>query len=167
MSKGKNIALISIVSLAGLVGAYLYTQYNYAKKLCFGIKGFKIKNASASNVSLSLNLEINNLDNLEISVGRVRLSVFANNRFVADIDSSEMINVRPKSSSEMKIDVALNPKQFLSDGANILSSMNYKDINLSFKGKVSLKKFGVSINVPIDISSKIGELMSGGGESSC
>lgn len=167
MTKGKKIALFSVVSVIGLVGAYLYTQYNYAKKMCFSVGNFKVKNASVSNVSMGLDLRIKNLDNLSISIGRVRLSVYANNRFIADIDSSEMIEIKPKASSKTELNIALNPKQFISDGADILSSMNYKNISLSFKGKVSAKKFGVPFNIPIDITSKIGELMSGSDGSDC
>jgi len=167
MSKSKNILIVSAISVLGAVGIYLYAQYNYIKKICFGVKGFKIKNASPSNVSIGLDLEIKNLGNLDIAISKIRMSAFANNRFVADIDSSDLVNIKPKSSSFTNINIALNPKQFLSDSANILSSMNYKNIKLSFKGYVVVKKIGLSIRVPVDLSSSISELISEDSESSC
>ena len=149
MKKSTKIGIgVSVVALMGAIGFYLYKQTVYAKYLCYSISDVNIKEASISKVSLGLNYKIKNIDKLKIAITSLKIKVYVNGNFATTIEQNSPIKIEPFTETIIPMSIAFSPQDLASDLGYILLGGGYNDVRIQFKGKVKVKKLGISFNLP-------------------
>ena len=167
-SKVGNVLLL-VGGLALVVGAgtFLYQQYLLTDYLCYGTKGFKIKKLGLDSTTVELNISIENKANLDIELKKMSMDVYANEIFIAKINQEVSTSIQPLSTSYLPITISFNPKMILGSALNIVSASPLKDLSFRFKGKVTVKKFGLPIPIPFDFSYSVTQMKEPSGTSVC
>ncbi len=163
-----NILLIGggLTLIAG-VGTYFYQQYLLTDYLCYGIKGFKIKQLKFDSVISDLNLSIDNKGDLSIGLEKMSMKIFANGVPIATINQDISESIKPLSVTTLPITVSFNPKEIVGQALNIVTLTSLRDIKFRFKGKATIKKWGFPIPIPFDFEYTISEMMAPSGTSMC
>ncbi len=163
----KILLAVGATTLVAGAGFYLYNQYLLTDYLCYGTKGFKIKNFDADSVTVDINMSIKNKGELSIDLKKMSIDIYANNIFIANINQEIETMVRPFSESILPITVTFSPKKVLGNILNILNQTTFKQMSFRFVGKVAVRKFGIPIPIPFDFAYTASEMMAPSGTSIC
>ena len=135
---GVSIGAIGITALA-LYGKRQVDMISNDLYYSYDTNSIKIKEVGVNRVVFSVDLLIENKGKLDVQAkdGVPLTQIYRDLNF----------SIKPNSKSPVGIDVVINPKEIISNRKDV-NVTNWRDIPLTFKGSIKVKKIGVWLPVP-------------------
>ncbi|NVO10411.1 MAG: hypothetical protein HXX16_10660 [Bacteroidales bacterium] len=114
-----------------------------------GMKGVKFRGMKDGRILLNLNLEVENPNNKKITISKIYLKAWMNNRELGVLNSTKSIVLKAKSREEFQIPVEI----VLRTAADVFKLMNIKDdlLNqLTIEGFIKGRIFCISKKLKIE-----------------
>lgn len=164
MSK-KYFIIGGVIAAIGGLAWYANNQYKLSWKLVYSVIGYKIISISKEGAKVDLKVNIENKGELQIKLKRLKLKVFADDKFMATAFTDIPVYIEPKKSVETTIQI-LFPKSLLKNIAAIIldtasASSDLKNMNLKVDGSLSVSKGGFPFWIPVKYSFKLSEFTEG------
>tara|TARA_R110000824_G_scaffold400725_1_gene609170 strand:+ start:183 stop:689 length:507 start_codon:yes stop_codon:yes gene_type:complete len=168
MKKSTKIGIgLGILTTLGAIGFYFYKQSVYAKYLCYSFSNVNVKEASLSKVTIGLDYKIKNLDKLNIDITSLKINVYVEGKFATRIEKTSRIKIMPFETTIIPMNITFSPQDLASNLSSVLLGGGYNNLSIQFKGKIKVKKLGISFNIPYNKTYTIKELTQGDGISPC
>ena len=149
---------LSVISFA-LGVAYL--QYRKLMNYLIKLKGIKIKAISSSVFDFDLFLNFTNNSDLKFDIVGQEYKVYINDAFVTKLSNKGVINIFPKVTNTIGVNVNFNPTEVFrllgKNMSSILLSPEKITIKLDLKLKVVL--YGITLSIPYVYLSNLKEMM--------
>lgn len=160
--KNKSIVILgaSVIGL-GALGIYTKKQYDMVvNDLDYGYdkSSIKVNTAQINRVALNMDFTIKNRGKLDFEAKDLRLKIASKDVLVSEVYNTGTFNIRPNSTSPVNIDVFLNPEEIIRSRKDI-NILNWKEIPLTFKGSIKIKRAGIWIPIPFKFTYKLGEFV--------
>lgn len=157
----KKLLVIGVVLFLGTAGLYIKKTIDLAKRLRFKLIGYKVVKLGLKSTTIEGLLEIKNEDKLEVTLKSLNLDVYANNIFISKIKQKQNAVIVPNKTVNVSLRADLNPTEILSNlGSIVVGSAALDDVELSFKGRITVLLKGIPVVVPFDVSSTVGQIRS-------
>jgi LEA14-like dessication related protein len=155
----RKILLVSGVSLLVLGASfYIKTQIDLAKSFCTKTKGFRLLKIGIDNVSILFDFVIKNKADVGIKILETNIDVYANGVFISNILQQNLAEIKPRGEAVFTVKTDFNPSKIVSDLKTIFTSSSLNNIVIEFKGKLKVKKFGITFSVPVNYKTNYKEL---------
>jgi len=148
----KRLYFIILILLTVLTAAYLIVKQKLAQ-LSLSVVDIKFKKVSIKELSGTLYLLITNpFGNIEIS--NLKLDLYIDGYFVSSLEQEESATeLLPNGNLMAKVGFQLSPKKVVSMEHLLMSLSNYGKNNYTVKGTITIKKWFIRANIPINYSS--------------
>ena len=148
----KRLYFIILILLTVLTAAYLIVKQKLAQ-LSLSVVDIKFKKVSIKELSGTLYLLITNpFGNIEIS--NLKLDLYIDGYFVSSLEQEESATeLLPNGNLMAKVGFQLSPKKVVSMEHLLMSLSNYGKNNYTVKGTITIKKWLIRANIPINYSS--------------
>ena len=143
---GLSIGAIAVTGLAfytkkqvDMISNDIYYSYDS--------QSIKIIEVGLNRVVFSVDLLIENKGELDIQAKDLRIKISSEGTPLTQVYRDLIFDIKPNSKSPVGIDVVINPKELITKSKGVKMS-NWKDIPLTFKGSIKVKKLGVWLPIP-------------------
>lgn len=161
--KTKDYIVAGAIGLGISVFAGLaYLQFQKIKDYVIKLKGVKFNKISTNLLSFNLILDLTNKSSISITILDVITNVYVNDKFVVNINNAMPFNIEGNATSEVPININLNPGDLLNIiGINYISLLTATDkINIRAEIKMKAKLFKlIPISLPYTYQATLKELM--------
>lgn len=156
----KGLRILGITALVGGVAWYISYMISMSQKLVYGYKNIKFGQFKNGKLILKLDLTIKNTTELDVNVRGVDLDILANDVFISRIFSNIEVSIKPFQTASVPIAVQLSPKDIVANWRDIMfGAGELTNMQLTLKGKIKVRKFGVPIPIPFKYTSALKEMM--------
>jgi len=139
------IALLSIISVS-----CKYQQITVGKPA-----GLKVNEIKTGNVSLQVDLPVNNPNNFSFTLKKIDLDVYVGEINVGNVKRTQKTRIEAKSNDVHAVDVSFKPAELLGNSFKIVSELSRREIEIGVKGKVKVGRFIFSKNIDVDSKDKV------------
>lgn len=159
----KVVIGLSVGAVAlGALGIYGKRQYDmFMNDLFFEYdkSSVKVKKATIDDVSIEMNFIIDNRGKMNIDCKDFRMRVLTQGKEVTKIDRTGEFKIVPNSKAPIPIVVRLNPKRLITETLKGINILQWKDIPLTFKGSIKVRKLGIWIPIPFVVTYKLNDFV--------
>jgi len=136
-----------------LTAAYLIVKRKLAQ-LSLSVVDIKFDKFGIKNIAGKLYLLIQNpFGNLEIS--NLKLDLYIDGYYVSSLDQGNSTTQRlPNGNLMAQVNFSLSPKKVVSMEHLLMSLANYGKNNYTVKGTITIKKWFLTVTIPIDYTDK-------------
>lgn len=148
----KRLYFIILFLLTLLTAAYIIIKRKLAQ-LSLSVVDIKFKKVSIKELSGTLYLLITNpFGNIELS--NLRLDMYIDGYYVGALTQGKSVTeILPNGNLMAKVDFNVSPKKVVSIEHLLMSLSNYGKNNYTLKGTLTLKKWFITANIPINYTS--------------
>ena len=137
-----------LVILAGC-GGYQEPEFDKINEL-------KLHKISKDFITLKGKVLFKNPNEVSYKVKNISVDVVYKEKNIANISNSAKTRVKAKKEFEIPFTVEVPTKEFKNNVlADLIGFLNGKKVSLNFNGILTVSKFGISKNVPIDYSKTV------------
>lgn len=154
----KTLIWVGAITLLAGVGLYAYKQYELSNLLSYDYKNITTPVISRNKVVVEFDLIVTNKGELKETITKINIDVYANGVYATKIISRDELVIEPKGKTIARLQMILNPAM-LYQNANVLSSKGLDNLELKFKGSISVRKLGISIPIPFIYNTTYKEFM--------
>jgi LEA14-like dessication related protein len=149
---------LGVISVALAMG---YLQYRKLMNYTVKLGGAKFKQVTAKVFNFDLFIKFTNNSDVNFVISGQEYKVYLNDKFVTKISNSNEVNILPKATNVIPINVDFNPTEVLnligSNFANILLSP--ETIKIKVDGKLNAKLYGFTKGIPFVFEKNLKDLM--------
>ena len=143
-----------------ITGALAYLQYKKLMNYIIKVKTAVVKTITANLLDLDLTLDFENKSNISFEIKSQEYEVYIDNKFITKINNIKPVFIKAKSNSDIFVNIKANPTKIgskfkLEDLGKLLDLQNVK---LKIIGKMKVKLYGISVNIPFNYETTIKEL---------
>ena len=143
--------LLSFVAVLILAGCGNYQEPQFDK-----INELKVHHINKDNITLKGKALFKNPNELSYKVKNISVDVIYKEKNVANISNTAKTRVVANQEFEIPFTVQVPTEEFKKNVlADLVGFLNGKKVSLSFNGILTVSKFGINKNVPIDYSKSI------------
>lgn len=154
-------------AILGGLGLFGYSIYRYVKTQAEVLKDFKWQIKSLrfttftfSSIRGAVKILFTSKSDIEFVIESFYVDFFFNEKKVGIVDSNEKFIVPANSSTEISFDFVLNPRDIITNIADIaIFSAQKGDAKIKMIGFAKVKSNFVKVTVPIEYESTVKELM--------
>jgi hypothetical protein len=154
-------AILGGLALFGFsIYRYVKTQSEVLKDFKWQIKDIRFTSFSLSSIRGRVKILFSSQSDIEFVIDSFFVDFFFNDKKVGLVDSNDKFIVPAKSSTEISFDFILNPKDIITNIADIaLFTTKAKDAKIKMVGFARVRSNFVKVTVPIDYETTVKELM--------
>lgn len=160
-AKTKKYLVAGIIGAVTITGALLYLQYKKMMNYVLKFRSIKGKKFSANAIDFDLFLNFTNNADIGFTIKSQLYNVYVNDVFITKIENSSPLVIKPKDTSILGINIALNPKDIMNKlGTKALGLLITPDkfmIKLDMKLRVQLYIF--TVNIPYTYQTTLKQIM--------
>lgn len=163
MKVNKKWIIAGTIGLVTVAGALAYLQYNKIMNYTLKFVKIQVNKISANIIDLNIFLLLENKSNVEYTIKSQEYSVYINDNFVTKLENQSPSLIKPKSFSEIGLNVKFNPADVLkkigSQGViGTLISPEKTIIRIEMKLKISF--YGITLKIPFSYVTNMKEINS-------
>ena len=156
----KKYLIAGVIAMVTITGALAYLQYKKLMNYIIKVKTAVVKTITANLLDLDLTLDFENKSNISFEIKSQEYEVYIDNKFISRIKNIKPVFVQAKSHSDIFVNIKANPTKVgskfkLEDLGKLLDLQNVK---LKIIGKMKVKLYGISVNIPFNYETTIKEL---------
>jgi len=138
------------IGIVSILGALAYLQYKKLMDYCIGFKAVKIRNISPNQLNFDIWLTFLNRSNITFTLVSQKYKVYLNDIYVTTLSNKATNIVPAKQTSELALNVDINPSAVLKTGGLSFLKMlsDYKQITVKIDMKMRVKAFGLTFPIP-------------------
>ena len=156
----KIFVAIGVIGLGYGVYSYYLQQAEILQKLRYRIIGGRILNASLSNLSLQLDLEVTNDSNLGITMTNYMFDVYINGKKVGVISNASINQILNKNGGKSFFPLRINVDTTSLLNLDVLGDLSngIKNLKLTLDGRFGVKKGLFRFNrIPFKETFRVGD----------
>jgi LEA14-like dessication related protein len=156
----KKYLIAGVIAMVTITGALAYLQYKKLMNYIIKVKTAVVKTITANLLDLDLTLDFENKSNISFEIKSQEYEVYIDNKFITKINNIKPVFIKAKSNSDIFVNIKANPTKIgskfkLEDLGKLLDLQNVK---LKIIGKMKVKLYGISVNIPFNYETTIKEL---------
>jgi LEA14-like dessication related protein len=156
----KKYLIAGVIATITITGALAYLQYKKLMNYIIKVKTAVVKTITANLLDLDLTLDFENKSNISFEIKSQEYEVYIDNKFITKINNIKPVFIKAKSNSDIFVNIKANPTKVgskfkLEDLGKLLDLQNVK---LKIIGKMKVKLYGISVNIPFNYETTIKEL---------
>ena len=141
-----------IIGFLALLAVLIYWQYKKAMEFVLKLQNVKIIKASLNSLSGVIYFNLENPSQIGVQVIGSVIDIYINRVKASTINIAHGTTINPRSWTALEIPFEMIPKHILSI-SNIAALQGIFNPTLEFIGFVKVKKWFLTINIPINIKS--------------
>lgn len=138
------------ISVVAVLGVFAYIQYKRLMDYCISVKKIAINSIGAQGLDFNIWLNFLNKSGVKFTIVSQTYKVYLNDKFITTLSNTSPNVIQPKATSEIGLNVRINPKQLLQEvGLSVFDML--KDFNktrIKIDMKMRVKLLGITIPVP-------------------
>lgn len=156
----KKHLIAGLIGLVTITGAVAYLQYKKLMNYTIKFKTIKVNSISVQLIDFNLFINFTNNSELKFDIIEQEHNVYINDKFVSKVTSNNPIQISPKSTSVLMVNVKFNPTEvFHMLGKNIVDILTKADtVNVKIDMKFKVKMYGIKLSIPYTYLSNLKEL---------
>jgi hypothetical protein len=163
MKVNKKWVIAGAIGLVTVAGALAYLQYKKIMDYTLKFVKLKVNKISANLIDLNVFLLLENKSSVEYTIKSQEYSVYINDNFVTKLENQSPSLIKPKSFSEIGLNVKFNPSDVLKKiGAQgVIGSLLSPEktiIRIDMKLKISF--YGITLRIPFSYVTNMKEINS-------
>jgi len=161
ISKNKKWIIAGAIGIVTIAGALAYLQYKKIMDYVIKFKRIKINSLDLNFIDFNLYLLLENKSNVEYTIKSQEYSIYINNKFLTKLQNQTSNVIKPKSFSEIGLNVKLNIgdiRNALGKGSILSSVLSPEKILIKIDTKLKVSLFGLTINIPYVYETNLKEL---------
>ena len=145
-----KIGLITLFSIFFLTSCFDYEDVEFK-----GVQNFGLENRSEGNITVRIDLKVNNPNNYNIKIKRSSLDIFVNGARVGKTKMKNNIVLKKNHQDVYPLYLTLSEKELKGSALSSIGSFLKGSMKLRLKGDIKTKVYGVGKKFPIDIEEPI------------
>ena len=145
-----KIGLITLFSIFFLTSCFDYEDVEFK-----GVQNFGLENRSEGNITVRIDLKVNNPNNYNIKIKRSSLDIFVNGARVGKTKMKNNIVLKKNHQDVYPLYLTLSEKELKGSALSYIGSFLKGSMKLRLKGDIKAKVYGVGKKFPIDIEEPI------------
>ena len=145
-----KIGLITLFSIFFLTSCFDYEDVEFK-----GVQNFGLENRSEGNITVRIDLKVNNPNNYNIKIKRSSLDIFVNGARVGKTKMKNNIVLKKNHQDVYPLYLTLSEKELKGSALSSIGSFLKGSMKLRLKGDIKTKVYGVGKKFRIDIEEPI------------
>ena len=145
-----KIGLITLFSIFFFTSCLDYEDVEFK-----GVQNFGIEDRSAGNITVRIELKVNNPNNYNIKIKKSSLDVFVNGAEVGKTKMKNNIVLKKNHQDVYPLYLTLSEKELKGSALSSIGSFLKGSMKVRIKGDIKAKVYGVGKKFPIDMEEQV------------
>ena len=145
-----KIGLITLFSIFFFTSCFDYEDVEFQ-----GVQNFGIEDRTDGNITVRIDLKVNNPNNYNIKIKKTSLDVFVNGAEVGKTKMKNNIVLKKNHQDVYPLYLTLSEKELKGSALSSIGSFLRGSMKIRVKGDIKAKVYGVGKKFPIDIEEPV------------
>jgi len=145
-----KIGLITLFSIFFFTSCFDYEDVEFQ-----GVQNFGIEDRTDGNITVRIDLKVNNPNNYNIKIKKTSLDVFVNGAEVGKTKMKNNIVLKKNHQDVYPLYLTLSEKELKGSALSSIGSFLKGSMKIRVKGDIKAKVYGVGKKFPIDIEEPV------------
>lgn len=145
-----RIGIITLISFVFLTSCFDYEDVEFK-----GVQNVGIEGRSEGNITLRIDMKVNNPNNYNIKIKKSALDVYVNGSKVGRTKMKNNIVLKKNYQEVYPLYLSLSEKELKSSALSTIGSFLKGSMKVRIKGDIKAKVYGVGKKFPIDIEEPV------------
>jgi len=145
-----RIGIITLISFVFLTSCFDYEDVEFR-----GVQNVGLEGRSEGNITLRIDMKVNNPNNYNIKIKKSALDVYVNGSKVGRTKMKNNIVLKKNYQEVYPLYLSLSEKELKSSALSTIGSFLKGSMKIRIKGDIKAKVYGVGKKFPIDIEEPV------------
>lgn len=145
-----RIEIITLISFVFLTSCFDYEDVEFR-----GVQNVGLEGRSEGNITLRIDMKVNNPNNYNIKIKKSALDVYVNGSKVGRTKMKNNITLKKNYQEVYPLYLSLSEKELKSSALSTIGSFLKGSMKVRIKGDIKAKVYGVGKKFPIDIEEPV------------
>ena len=145
-----RIGIITLMSFVFLTSCFDYEDVEFK-----GVQNVGLEGRSEGNITLRIDMKVNNPNNYNIKIKKSALDVYVNGSKVGKTKMKNNIVLKKNYQEVYPLYLSLSEKELKSSALSTIGSFLKGSMKIRIKGDIKAKVYGVGKKFPIDIEEPV------------
>jgi len=145
-----KIGLITLFSIFFLTSCFDYEDVEFK-----GVQNFGLEGRSGGNITVRIDLNVNNPNNYNIKIKKSSLDVFVNGSKVGKTKMKNNIVLKKNQQDVYPLYLTFSEKELKSSALASIGSLLTGRMKVRIKGNIKAKVYGIGKKFPIDVEEPV------------
>ena len=145
-----RIEIITLISFVFLTACFDYEDVEFR-----GVQNVGLEGRSEGNITLRIDMKVNNPNNYNIKIKKSALDVYVNGSKVGRTKMKNNIVLKKNYQEVYPLYLSLSEKELKSSALSTIGSFLKGSMKVRIKGDIKAKVYGVGKKFPIDIEEPV------------
>ena len=145
-----RIEIITLISFVFLTSCFDYEDVEFR-----GVQNVGLEGRSEGNITLRIDMKVNNPNNYNIKIKKSALDVYVNGSKVGRTKMKNNIVLKKNYQEVYPLYLSLSEKELKSSALSTIGSFLKGSMKVRIKGDIKAKVYGVGKKFPIDIEEPV------------
>ncbi len=145
-----RIGIITLISFVFLTSCFDYEDVEFR-----GVQNVGLEGRSEGNITLRIDMKVNNPNNYNIKIKKSALDVYVNGSKVGRTKMKNNIVLKKNYQEVYPLYLSLSEKELKSSALSAIGSFLKGSMKVRIKGDIKAKVYGVGKKFPIDIEEPV------------
>ena len=145
----KNLVIV-ILSVFTLTSCFDYEDVEFK-----GMEGFNIEERNENNLTVRLDMKVDNPNDYNITVKKSTLDIYLNGKYVGKTKMQNPIKLKKRKEGIYPVYLKTNGSDLMKVGLGSLGGLMGGNLKVRLKGDVKAKAYGIGKTFPIDVEEPV------------
>jgi len=145
-----RIGIITLFSIVFLTSCFDYEDVDFR-----GVQNVGIEDRSGGNITVRIDMKVNNPNNYNIKIKKSALDVFVNGSKIGKTKMKKSIVLKKNTEDVYPLYLTLNEKDLRGSAIASIGSILSGSMKIRIKGDIKAKVYGIGKKFPIDIEEPV------------
>ena len=145
-----RIGIITLISFVFLTSCFDYEDVEFK-----GVQNVALEGRSEGNITLRIDMKVNNPNNYNIKIKKSSLDIFVNGVKIGKTKMKNNIVLKKNQQDEYPLYLTLSEKELKGSALSTIGSFLKGSMKVRIKGDIKAKVYGVGKKFPIDIEEPV------------
>ncbi len=145
-----RIGIITLFSIVFLTSCFDYEDVEFK-----GVQNIGLEGRSGGNITVRIDMKVNNPNNYNIKIKKSSLDVFVNGSKIGKTKIKNDITLKKNRQDVYSLYLALNEKELKGSALSSIGSLLRGSMKVRIKGNIKAKVYGFGKKFPIDVEEPV------------
>jgi len=145
-----RIGIITLFSIVFLTSCFDYEDVEFK-----GVQNIGLEGRSGGNITVRIDMKVNNPNNYNIKIKKSSLDVFVNGSKIGKTKIKNDITLKKNRQDVYSLYLALNEKELKGSVLSSIGSLLRGSMKVRIKGNIKAKVYGFGKKFPIDVEEPV------------
>jgi LEA14-like dessication related protein len=145
-----RIGLITLFSIVFLTSCFDYEDVEFK-----GVQNIGLEDRSGGNITVRIDMKVNNPNNYNIKIKKSSLDVFVNGSKVGHTKMKNNTVLKKNQQDVYPLYLTLSEKELKSSALSSIGSLLTGKMKVRIKGEIKAKVYSIGKKVPIDVEEPV------------